>query len=98
MASSKTKTTIDHAEIRAWVEAHHGLPAAVRGTGTDGLGADFDPGVLRIDLRGSAGGDELKPLSWEDWFAKFEREQLTFRYRERKSSSDDSALYKLVSG
>jgi hypothetical protein len=98
MAKSETKTTIDHAEIRAWVEAHHGLPAAVRGTGNGDLGPNFDPGVLRIDLPGGADEDELTPLSWQDWFAKFEREQLEFVYQEREMSGDDSAFYKLVSG
>jgi hypothetical protein len=49
--TGEAKTTTDP-EIRAWVEAHGGRPARVRGTG-DG----DDPGILRIDFPGGAGDD-----------------------------------------
>jgi hypothetical protein len=91
VTSTTTKTTTDHDEIRRWVEEHGGRPAAVRGTG-DG----DDPGVLRIDFPGGAGEDELEPISWEQWFKKFDESGLAFLYQERKSSGEDSAFFKLV--
>jgi len=91
--ASETNTTTDHDEIRRWVEQHDGRPAAVRGTEGDGEGA----GVLRIDFPGGAGEDDLRPVSWEEWFATFDDRGLAFLYQERKSSGEDSTFFKLVS-
>jgi hypothetical protein len=91
MGSSESKTTTDHDEIRKWVEAHDGSPAAVRGTGNGDLG------VLRIDFPGGAGEDRLEHVSWDDWFETFDTEGLAFLYQERKASGEDSTFFKLVS-
>ena len=90
MASSESKTTTDHDEIREWVEEHDGAPATVRGTGNG------DPGVLRIDFPGGAGEDRLEHVSWNEWFDKFDKENLAFLYQERKASGEDSTFFKLV--
>jgi hypothetical protein len=68
--TGEAKTTTDPETIRAWVEAHGGRPARVRGTG-DGDGDD--PGILRIDFPGGAGDDSA---SAEDstFFKLVERE------------------------
>jgi hypothetical protein len=89
--SSETRTTTDHDEIRRWVEEHGGVPATVRGTRDDG------PGVLRIDFPGGAGEEELEHISWDEWFDKFDRENLAFLYQERKADGEDSTFFKLVS-
>jgi hypothetical protein len=91
MASQSTTTT-DHDEIRRWVEEHDGKPASVRGTEDSG-GA----GVLRIDFPGGAGEDDLEHISWEDWFAKFDDQELAFLYQQQKASGEDSTFFKLVS-
>jgi hypothetical protein len=95
--SSESKTTTDHDEIRRWVEEHGGQPVSVRGT--EGSGEDV--GVLRIDFPGGAGsggkGDRLEPVSWDEWFAKFDQENLAFLYQERRSDGGDSTFFKLVS-
>jgi len=90
--ASKSNTTTDHDEIRRWVEEHGGKPVTVRGTG-DG----DDAGVLRIDFPGGAGEDELEPISWEEWFEKFDENNLAFLYQEEKASGEDSTFFKLVS-
>lgn len=90
--ASETATTTDHDEIRRWVEEHDGKPASVRGT----EGGDA-AGVLRIDFPGGAGTDDLEHISWEDWFAKFEEENLAFLYQKQKASGEDSTFFKLVS-
>jgi hypothetical protein len=89
--ASKTKTTTDHDEIRRWVEEHGGKPVSVRGTGNG------DAGVLRINFPGGAGQDELEPLSWHEWFEKFDENDLAFLYQEEKASGEDSTFFKLVS-
>jgi hypothetical protein len=93
MAETKTetKTTTDHDEIRRWVEEHGGKPATVKGTEGNG-----DAGVLRIDFPGGTGEDQLEHIAWDEWFDKFERENLAFVYQDRKSSGEDSTFFKLV--
>jgi len=88
---SKTRTTIDHDEIRRWVEQHGGKPAVVKGTN----GGD-DLGVLRIDFPGGADEDQLEHVSWDAWFRKFDEENLAFVYQEQKASGEDSTFFKLV--
>jgi hypothetical protein len=90
--ASKTNTTTDHDEIRRWVEEHDGKPASVRGTENGD-----EAGVLRIDFPGGAGSDELEPISWDEWFQKFEESNLAFLYQEEKASGEDSTFFKLVS-
>jgi hypothetical protein len=92
MASSESKTTTDHDEIRKWVEDHDGRPVSIRGTENGG-----SAGVLRIDFPGGAGDDRLEPISWDEWFEKFDDEGLAFLYQERKASGEDSTFFKLVS-
>ncbi len=90
--ASKSTTTTDHDEIRRWVEEHDGKPASVRGTGNGG-----DTGVLRIDFPGGAGQDELEQISWDEWFSKFDENNLAFLYQQEKASGEDSTFFKLVS-
>jgi hypothetical protein len=91
MAESKSNTTTDHEEIRRWVEDHDGRPVTVSGTG-DG----DDAGVLRIDFPGGAGDDSFEKISWDEWFEKFEENELAFLYQEQKASGEDSTFFKLV--
>jgi hypothetical protein len=89
--ASETKTTTDHEEIRRWVEARGGRPATVRGTAEGG-----EPGVLRIDFPGGAGEERLEPISWDEWFKKFDESQLAFVYQERKADGQESTFFRLV--
>jgi hypothetical protein len=91
MAESKSTTTIDHDEIREWVEEHDGTPASVRGTESGD-----EAGVLRIDFPGGAGEDDLEHISWDQWFEKFEDARLAFLYQQQKASGEDSTFFKLV--
>jgi hypothetical protein len=88
---SETHTTTEHDEIRRWVEQHDGVPASVRGTEQGD-----DAGVLRIDFPGGAGEQELAHISWDDWFDKFDANNLAFLYQEHKASGEDSTFFKLV--
>jgi hypothetical protein len=92
MADSETITTTDHDEIRQWVEEHDGTPASVRGTQRGD-----EAGVLRIDFPGGAGEDDLEPISWDEWFSKFEANDLAFLYQQQKADGEDSTFFKLVS-
>lgn len=88
---SDAKSTIDHKKIREWVEERGGKPAAVRGTGSGD-----DPGVLRIDFPGYTGEESLRQITWEQFFAKFEREGLAFLYQEETAGGEESRFSKLT--
>lgn len=90
MAGSSKKTT-DHKEIRKWVEKRGGRPAAVKNT----RGGD-DPGLLRIDYEGYSGKESLEPISWEEFFEKFEEKELAFLYQEETSEGETSRFSKFV--
>jgi hypothetical protein len=82
---AEAKTTTNHDEIRRWVEARGGRPAHVADTAGSG-----DPGILRIDF---AEPDEgLEELSWDEWFAAFDENNLAFLYQDE----EDSRFNKLV--
>lgn len=81
-SSSSSKTTIDHDEIREWVEARGGQPATVEGTERGSEAA----GLLRIDFPGYSGENTLAPLEWEEFFEKFEEAKLAFLYDTNKGS------------
>jgi len=84
---AEAKTTTDHNEIRRWVEERGGFPAAVKSTGDQN-----DPGLLRIDYPGFSGEERLQKISWEEFFTKFDSENLAFLYQEQP----DSRFSKLI--
>jgi hypothetical protein len=92
MAEHDSKTTTDHDEIRRWAEERGGKPATVKGTESGGEEA----GVLRIDFPGGE-EDRLEEISWDEWFDKFDSENLAFLYQEEVKSGDESRFFKLVS-
>jgi len=82
----------DHEEIRQWAEERGGTPSCVRGTGDKG-----DIGMLRLDFPGYSGGDSLQPISWDDWFEKFDERGLALLVQDRTSRGQKSNFNKLVS-
>ena len=85
------QATIDHDEIREWVEQHGGHPAAVKRTRRGKT-----PGILRIDFPGFSGEDNLEPISWEEFFVRFEESRLAFLYQDRTKTGRSSRFNKLV--
>ena len=85
------QTTTDHDTIQEWAEARNGHPATVEST------ADGDEaGILRIEFEQGDSSD-LKEISWEEFFNKFEEENLAFLYQEETSDGETSRFFKLVS-
>ena len=74
--------TIDHDEIREWVEARGGFPATVEGTER----ASEAAGLLRIDFPGYSGKNTLAPIDWDEFFEKFEESKLAFLYDDKPRS------------
>lgn len=90
MTSRLSKTTIDHDEIRHWAEERGGQPATVKGTAKDGTG------IIRIDFPGYSGEGKLSPISWDEFFDKFEESNLAFVYQEVTARGQRSNFNKLV--
>ncbi|HWT24233.1 MAG TPA: hypothetical protein VN213_12080 [Solirubrobacteraceae bacterium] len=87
---STSDTTTDHDTIRKWAEERGGRPATVKGTESGGE----DAGILRIDFQDP--DDRLEEISWDDWFQKFDEENLAFLYQEEKKDGETSTFFKLV--
>jgi hypothetical protein len=92
VTEAEAKTTTDLEEIKAWAEKRGGKPASVKGTEKG-----QEAGLLRIDFPGGAGEDKLEPVSWEDWFQKFQEKNLAFLYQEETKDGKISRFFKLVS-
>lgn len=70
--SQKTSNkTQDHEIIKNWAEARNGKPALIETDGNSG-------GILKI--RFDDDEQELKGISWNEFFDIFDRENLTFLY------------------
>jgi len=88
---SESKTTQNHTIIRKWAEARGGKPSCVSGTGgKDGAG------ILRLDFEPA--GDDLEPISWDEFFRKFDAEHLSFLYQETTEDGKTSRFHKFVNG
>ena len=86
-----TRTTRDHEENRRWAEERGGKPSHVKRTGSG-----EDVGILRIDFPGYSGEGSLEPITWEQWFEKFDKENLSLIYEEVTAGGERSNFNKIV--
>lgn len=77
--SDDVQTTTEHALVRKLIEDREGYPAHLESS--EGQG---DSGLLQVGLtdEGEEGDEDLKELSWEQFFEEFEEKDLAFAYRE----------------
>lgn len=90
--SAESKVTTDHDEIRQWAEERGAQPSCVRGTGGEG-----DIGMIRLDFPGYSGEQSLEPISWDEWFEKFDESGLALLHQETTAGGERSNFNKLVS-
>jgi hypothetical protein len=88
-SSGSAKVTINHDEIRRWVEQRGGHPACVKGTERG------DSCLLRIDYPGFGGEGKLEPIDWDEFFQTFDENNLAFVYQDSKNGRP-SRFSKLV--
>jgi hypothetical protein len=71
------KTTTDHEAIRRWAEERGGRPALA-------LEQQDQPLGLRIEFPEDRDGAEelLRLISWDEFFQKFDEDNLVFLYRD----------------
>jgi hypothetical protein len=84
------QATIDHEEIRRWVQERGGKPACVKGTERG------DSCLLRIDFPGGAGAESLEEMSWDEFFKTFDESNLAFLYQDHKADGEPSTFNKLI--
>jgi hypothetical protein len=88
--AGRSLVTTHHEVIRQWAEERGGRPATVAGTEHgDHLG------VLRFDFGGES--DNLRHVSWEEWFETFDARRLNFIYQEETSDGTQSNFFRLES-
>ena len=88
---SDSKTTTDHNSIRKWAEERDGKPSVVESTTNSGKGG----GLLRINFPGYA-EDNLKEISWDEFFEIFDDNDLQFLYQEKTRDGKESRFFKFV--
>jgi hypothetical protein len=73
--------TQDHAVIRQWAARHHAEPATQDEPtpGTSTLRVSDGGTVVRFNFPAAA---RFRPVTWEEWFAHFDRLRLTFVHEE----------------
>lgn len=82
----------DHEEIRNWAEERGARPTCVRGTG-----GEEDVGIIRLDFPGYSGQDSLQTIEWDEWFQKFDENNLALLVQEETARGQQSNFNKLVS-
>jgi hypothetical protein len=86
----RSLATTHHQVIKDWAEARGGTPATVEGTEHgDHLG------VLRFDFGGET--ENLRHVSWDEWFDTFDARKLNFIYQEERSDGQQSNFFRLES-
>ena len=85
---------VDHEQIKEWVEARGGHPAAV--TRTRGGRGKSDPGIIRIDFPGYSGAGTLEAIDWDKWFEKFDQSGLALIVQDKTARGQRSTFNKLV--
>lgn len=83
---STAKETKNHEAIKKWAEQHKGVPAII-----DTHQNKKGDGILRIKFDDD--NENLKEISWEDFFDKFEEHNLTFLYQDEKNSRFNKFVY-----
>jgi hypothetical protein len=53
--------------------------------------------MIRLDFPGYSGAQSLEPISWEEWFQKFDDNNLALLYEETLASGQKSNFNKIVS-
>lgn len=88
-----SRTTRDHDEIQRWAESRGAVPAEVANTERGG-----EPGILRFEFPHAPNRNDskLKEISWDDFFEKFDENDLELVYQEKTADGQKSNFNKLV--
>lgn len=85
------KVLTDHDEIRAWAEERSATPSQVASTATED-----DVGIIRLDFPGYTGEGTLEAIEWDQWFEKFDENELALIVQQTTAEGEPSNFNKLV--
>ena len=87
--ADESRYTIDHDEIRRWIERRGGRPAALGRAGRriTGLRVDFPQYRIKAALR---------PITWGRFFEAFELSRWGFIYQEENALGELSHFYRFI--
>lgn len=89
---AQAQKTTDHKTIQRWVEERGGKPATVSSTK-----AGDHAGILRIDFPIDGVDENLEHISWDEFFQKFDEEELAFLHQDETADGKTSRFFKFVS-
>ncbi len=93
MASrNSSRVLTDHDEIRRWAEERDARPSAVQRTHTDD-----SVGIIRLDFPGYSGENSLEEIEWDEWFDKFDDNNLALIVQDQMAGGERSNFNKIVS-
>jgi hypothetical protein len=93
MASrNSSRVLTDHDEIRSWAEERDARPSAVQRTHTDD-----SVGIIRLDFPGYSGENSLEEIEWDEWFDKFDDNNLALIVQDQTAGGERSNFNKIVS-
>jgi hypothetical protein len=93
MASkSSSRVLTDHDEIRQWAEERDARPSTVQRTHTDD-----NVGIIRLDFPGYSGENSLEEIEWDEWFDKFDDNNLALLVQDETAGGEKSNFNKIVS-
>lgn len=92
------ETTVDHGEIKTWVEQNDGVPARTTAAGDrpGGLRIAFPSDAEHAEMGPTLDDEGIEEISWSRFFETFEEENLAFRYRESRGDDATGRSYELV--
>jgi hypothetical protein len=92
--STKSKVTTDHDEIRYWAEERGAKPVSVSGAENDD-----DPGMIRLEFSSAPNTKDsaLEEIDWDEWFGKFDKNNLALLYQEETANGERSSFNKIIS-
>jgi hypothetical protein len=92
MASrNSSRVLTDHDEIRSWAEERDARPSAVQRTHTDD-----SVGIIRLDFPGYSGENSLEEIEWDEWFDKFDDNNLALVVQDETAGGERSNFNKIV--
>jgi hypothetical protein len=91
ISPTKSRALTNHEEIQQWAEERGAHPACVRTTAKR-----TDIGMIRLDFPGYGGEQSLEEIEWDQWFEKFDNNNLALLVQEQTAGGEKSNFNKLV--
>jgi hypothetical protein len=88
-----SKTTRNHDEIRKWAQERGAVPCEVAGTERNS-----EAGILRFEFSHAPDRNDrnLKEISWDEFFAKFDENNLQLLYQDHSADGAKSNFNKII--